>query len=119
MLVTNLDSHDYPCHAFCDLYHQRWRIEEAFKRLKHRMKLESVSGLSQHALLIDVPAKVLADNIASLMCTAAEREADLPARDRRCNRTYAADARLDSLCAASPRVRIVVVPIEPATRGRR
>ena len=39
---------------FADLYHQRWRIEEAFKRLKHRLKLEAVSGLSQQALLIDV-----------------------------------------------------------------
>lgn len=28
--------------------------------LKHRMKLECVSGLSQYALLIDVAAKVLA-----------------------------------------------------------
>ena len=37
--------------------------EEAFKRLKHRLHLEAVSGLSQHALLVDVAAKVLADNM--------------------------------------------------------
>ena len=49
--------------AFGELYHQRWRIEEAFKRLKHRLHLEAVSGLSQHALLVDVAAKVLADNM--------------------------------------------------------
>jgi IS4 transposase len=42
-----------------DLYRGRWRIEEAFKRLKHRMGLDSVSGLSQHALLVDVATKVL------------------------------------------------------------
>ena len=30
---------------FADLYHQRWRIEEVFKRLKHRLNLEDVSGL--------------------------------------------------------------------------
>ena len=72
------------------LYHQRWRIEEAFKRLKHRMKLVCGSGLSQHALLIDVAAKVLADNLASLMCGAAALQADLPSRSRRCNRAYAA-----------------------------
>lgn len=92
VMVTNLDEQAAPAHAFADLYHQRWRIEEAFKRLKLRMKLESVSGLSQHALLIDVAAKVLADNIASLMCLAAEQEADLSTTERRCNRTYAADA---------------------------
>jgi hypothetical protein len=90
VLATYLDEQAAPADAFADLYHQRWRIEEAFKRLKQRMKLESVSGLSQHALLIDVAAKVLADNLASLMCTAAAQQAHLPSMSRRCNRTYAA-----------------------------
>ena len=90
VLVTNLDSQDYPCHAFAELYHQRWSIEEAFKRLKMRMKLECVSGLSQQALLIDVAAKVLADNITSLMCGAAAQQANLASCSRKCNRTYAA-----------------------------
>jgi len=90
VLVTNLDSQDYPCHAFAELYHQRWRIEEAFKRLKLRMKLEAVSGLSQQSLIIDVAAKVLADNITSLMCTAAAEQANLASRSRKCNRSYAA-----------------------------
>jgi hypothetical protein len=90
VLATNLDEQAAPAYAFADLYHQRWRIEEAFKRLKHRMKLECVSGLTQHALLIDVAAKVLADNLASLICIAAAQQADLPAASRRCNRTYAA-----------------------------
>jgi hypothetical protein len=90
VLATNLDSQLHPCHTFGDLYHQRWRIEEAFKRLKMCMKLESVSGLSQQALLIDVAAKVLADNLASLLCAAASEQADLDARSRRCNRSYAA-----------------------------
>jgi len=90
VLATNLDAHACPTAAFGDLYHQRWRIEEAFKRLKHRLHLEAVSGLSQQALLIDVAAKVLADNIASLMCLAASNSAELPARSRKCNRSYAA-----------------------------
>jgi hypothetical protein len=34
-----------------------------FKRLKQRLGLESVSGLSQHALLMDVAAKVLGQTI--------------------------------------------------------
>jgi len=89
VLATNLDEQAAPAHAFGDLYHMRWRIEEAFKRLKHRMKLECVSGLCQHALLIDVAAKVLADNLASLMCMAAAQQADLPSASRRCNRAYA------------------------------
>ena len=36
VLATNLDAQGYPAEAFGDLYHQRWRIEEAFKRLKMR-----------------------------------------------------------------------------------
>jgi Transposase DDE domain len=91
VLATNLDEQAAPAHAFAELYHQRWRIEEAFKRLKHRMKLECISGLSQHALLIDVAAKVLADNLASLMCIAAAKQAAQPQQpSRRCNRAYAA-----------------------------
>jgi hypothetical protein len=90
VLATNLDAQNFPAALFGDLYHQRWRIEEAFKRLKHRLHLEAVSGLSQQAIIIDVAAKVLADNIASLMCIAAAEHADLPARSRKCNRSYAA-----------------------------
>jgi len=90
LLATNLDTETFPPELFGDLYHQRWRIEEAFKRLKHRLYLEAVSGLSQQALIIDVAAKTLADNITSLMCAAANQHADLPARSRKCNRSYAA-----------------------------
>jgi hypothetical protein len=88
VLVTNIGAELVAAAEFAELYHRRWRIEEAFKRLKHRMKLESVSGLSQHALIIDVAAKILADNLASLMCTAAAAAA--PQVARRCNRAYAA-----------------------------
>jgi Transposase DDE domain len=90
VLATNLDSENFPCEAFGELYHKRWRIEEAYKRLKHRMHLECVSGLSQQALIIDVAAKVLADNIATVLCATAAEDADLAARSRRCNRSYAA-----------------------------
>lgn len=90
LLATNLPEADFPPTIFADLYHQRWRIEEAFKRLKHRLHLECSSGLSQQALIIDVAAKILADNIAALMCMAAQQQDDLPARARHCNRSYAA-----------------------------
>jgi len=42
------------------------------------MKLEAVSGLSQQALIIDVAAKVLADNLTSLTCAAAPHPTSLP-----------------------------------------
>jgi len=69
VLATNVEAARMPAAAFAELYHQRWRIEEAFKRLKHRLHLEAVSGLSQQALIVDVAAKVLADNIAALLCS--------------------------------------------------
>ena len=53
-LDANLDAEHFHAASFGHLYHQRWRIEEAFKRLKHRLHLEAVSGLSQQALIIDV-----------------------------------------------------------------
>lgn len=90
VVATNLPARDFPVEVFGDLYHQRWRIEESYKRLKHRAKLESVSGLTQHALQVDVYAKVLADNLGSLVCQGASEQADLPSRQRNCNRAYAA-----------------------------
>ena len=90
VVATNLTAHDFPAEVFGDLYHQRWRIEESYKRLKHRAKLESVSGLTQHALQVDVYAKVLADNLGSLVCLGASEEAHLSSRQRNCNRAYAA-----------------------------
>lgn len=90
VLATNLDAHIALAATFGELYHYRWRIEEAFKRIKHRAHLEAVSGMTQQALLIDVAAKVLADNLASLLCAAAAKQHDLPARSRHCNRSYAA-----------------------------
>lgn len=93
VLATNLPADKFACEVFGDLYHQRWRIEEAFKRLKHGYKLESVSGLTQQAVLMDVQAKVLADNLACLVCMGALEgvdEAELKSSGYRCNRTYAA-----------------------------
>ena len=90
VMVTNLTPEQVPTAGFAELYHQRWRIEEAYKRLKHVLHLESVSGLSQQALIIDVAAKVLADNLASLMCLTAEKIHNMHARSRFCNRRYAA-----------------------------
>jgi hypothetical protein len=91
VLMTNVTESQAPAEAFAALYHQRWRIEEAFKRLKHRMKLESVSGLSQHALIVDVAAKVLADNLAALMCLAAQDPQPAGQAVKKVNRAYAAD----------------------------
>lgn len=77
--MTNLlDMQRFAARCFADLYHQRWGIEEAFKRLKHRLNLEHVSGLSQQAVMQDVAAKVLCDNLQALTSMVAHERADLP-----------------------------------------
>ena len=103
VLMTNISAQEAPASAFGMLYHRRWRIEEAFKRLKWRLKLEAVSGLSQHALLVDVAAKVLADNLCALMCTAAQAGATASA-DKRCAPT----AALHVLQRALPRLLLTI-----------
>jgi hypothetical protein len=64
VLMTSLFDAD-PC-DFTALYHQRWRIEEAFTRLKHRLNLEHTSGLTWLAACQDVGAKMVCDNLNAL-----------------------------------------------------
>lgn len=67
VLMTNLlDVAQFPVALFSDLYHLRWRIEEASKRLKHWLHLEHVKGLSQQALMQYPAANVLCDNLQAL-----------------------------------------------------
>ena len=104
VLVTSLSEDVASVAELADLYHGRWRIEEAFKRLKHRLGLESVSGLSQHALLVDMATKVLADNLAALLNLAVPMVSGTPQAQelgvrREVNR--AAAAKLFSRCIGS------------------
>ena len=98
VLATSLSEDVASVAELADLYHGRWRVEEAFKRLKHRLGLESVSGLSQHALLVDVAMKVLADNLAALLnrVVPVGETPDEAGVSRRVNR--AAAAKLFSRC---------------------
>ena len=66
LMTSLLDPDRYPAPAFTDLYHRRWRIEEAFKRLKHRLSLEHTSGLTWLAACQDVGAKMVCDNLNAL-----------------------------------------------------
>ena len=75
VMTSLLDSNAYPTSAFGDLYHARWRIEEAFKRIKHRLKLEHVTGFSWLAVQQDFGAKILCDNLNALAVIAAQHDA--------------------------------------------
>ena len=90
LMTSLLDTERYPAAAFGALYHRRWRVEEAFKRIKHRLHLEAVSGLNYLALQQDFAAKVVADNLHILLAAANDPEAAMQAEpDSRPNRTFA------------------------------
>lgn len=88
MMTSLLDASAYPTSDFAALYHSRWRIEEAFKRLKHRLALENTSGLSWLAAQQDFGAKILADNLHALTVLEAEQQVEI-ADGYKINRTYA------------------------------
>ena len=103
LMTSLLDGQRYPAASFGGLYHQRWRVEEAFKRLKHRLRLEAVTGLDYLALQQDFGAKILADNLCTLLS-----DLDLPHDDdcvSRPNRVYAMGALKPILGACLLRIR--------------
>ena len=89
LMTSLLDAVRYPASAFASLYHGRWRVEEAFKRIKHRLNLEHTSGLTWHAAQQDVGAKMVCDNINALAVYLASSEHLPDDSDWRINRTLA------------------------------
>jgi hypothetical protein len=89
LMTSLLDTARYPTPAFADLYHRRWRIEEAFKRLKHRLSLEHTSGLTWLAACQDVGAKMVCDNLNALAAYLATEQIIEPESPWRINRTLA------------------------------
>ena len=75
VLVTSLlDLSAYPASAFAALYHSRWKIEEAFKTLKHRLHMEGFTGELPHAIEQDIHAKTLVANITAALCAQAHEQ---------------------------------------------
>lgn len=92
VVMTSLfDTVGYPAAEFAALYHGRWRIEEAFKRLKHRLGLEHTSGLSWHAARQDFGAKAVCDNLNALAAYVATDACLDSDSDYKINRTQAFD----------------------------
>jgi hypothetical protein len=76
VLITNLmDSEKYHANLFKSLYHQRWGIEENYKRLKQWLEIENFSGKSSLSVQQDFYAKIVAVNLTALMAMAAQKTA--------------------------------------------
>lgn len=90
LMTTLLDTERYPAAAFGALYYRRWRIEGGFKRIKHRLRLEAVSGLNYLALHQDFAANVVADNLHILLAAARDPAVAMQSEPAaRPNRLYA------------------------------
>jgi len=73
ILITSvLESKALSAKRFKGLYHARWGVEEAFKRLKSRLEVENFSGKSVRAVKQDFHAKMMTYNLAALLAKAAE-----------------------------------------------
>jgi hypothetical protein len=76
LMTTLLDSQTYASHAFRDLYHQRWDIEENYKTKKCRLNIENFTGKSLQAIFQDFHAKVFAENLTAMMVSLLEDEVE-------------------------------------------
>ncbi|NMF88124.1 hypothetical protein [Aromatoleum petrolei] len=85
LMTSRFDAERFPAEAFA----QRWRIEEAFKSLKHRLSLKHTGGLSWFAARQDFGTKALCDNLAALAAWCAARRHLEPDALWRINRTLA------------------------------
>jgi hypothetical protein len=75
ILATNLlDTDQFPCSAFKEIYFHRWGIETFFDRLKNKLQIEIFSGNSVAALKMDFFAMVFLANLQSFFLRAAMSE---------------------------------------------
>jgi hypothetical protein len=66
LCTSLLDEQMHPTDSFKELYHQRWKEEEAFKMLKSRMNIEQFSGKTERAVRQDFHAKVLTMTLCAI-----------------------------------------------------
>jgi hypothetical protein len=59
LCTSLLDEEQHPSVSFKELYHLRWKQEEAYKMLKIIMNMEQFSRKTAHAIEQDYYAKVL------------------------------------------------------------
>ena len=68
ILITSLiDQKLYPYELFAELYHQRWFVEEDFKKLKCWIEVENFTGKSVLSVYQDFYARVLSKNITAAL----------------------------------------------------
>ena len=73
VLMTSLtDITRYPAKHFYDLYHQRWRVEEGYKKQKAFLDVEDFSGRTVHSIEQDIHASALVHALVAMECFASK-----------------------------------------------
>jgi len=86
VLITSLtDQQENPYGEFSDLYHLRWFVEEAYKRLKSRLEIENFSGKSPLALLQDFYARIFSCNLTAILMSSTEKQVKSLSANRKHN----------------------------------
>jgi hypothetical protein len=84
VLATSLqDEGEWPSAWFKGLYHLRWGVEEADKREKCRLEIETFSGLSAQVVRQDIYAKPFTLNLTAICAWVAQAIADRLYQHRR------------------------------------
>ena len=99
VLCTSLfDKRKYPHKDFKNLYHQRWGVEEAYKMLKSRIRLEMFSGKTAQSIYQDFHAKILMMTLcATLSHPIAKKVKEEFSKDKRNNKYDQGINRADAL----------------------
>ena len=75
VLITSLtDKQSYPVDCFAELYHLRWPVEEDYKTMKCRMKVEAFTGKSVLSVYQDFHAQVFFKNLVAVMAFPVQAE---------------------------------------------
>jgi len=67
LCTSLLDSDVIPYEEFCELYHYRWNIEEAYKLFKVRAETEKFSGKTVLSVKQDFFAKIFIMNLCAVL----------------------------------------------------
>jgi hypothetical protein len=74
IITSLLDMQEYPSEIFVDLYHKRWPVEEDYKIMKSRIKIENFSGKTVHSVYQDFYAKIFTKNFTAALIQSVSSE---------------------------------------------
>lgn len=84
VLITNLPREKFPVDMLKQLYHRRWEIETAFRRLKYAILLTRMHSRRRDLVKQEIYARFIMFNFVSAVYAAVSRKAGRKNRSQRC-----------------------------------